>query len=338
MRIGIVNSLNLEKRTGVEEYVYQLLKHLPAVDDYKNHHFFYLNRKTLKWPLKKLWTQIRLSWEMLKNPVDVLFIPAHSFPFFTKKLVITIHGLEYENVPQTYSWWQRIKSRFLTKRSAKKADKIIVPSRFVKNDLIRFYKINPEKIFVVYHGINQNYEVGIKNNEFINKYILCIGGTHKRKNIGKLVEAFEVLQKKYTTEYELILVGLKFIIHNSKFKANKNIILKDFISEPEKWNLLRNAAALVYPSLCEGFGFPPLEAQRVGVPVVSSNVSAIPEILSDSALLVNPNNPEEIAEAIYRVLNDEKLRNDLIKKGQENVKRFSWPNCAKETLQIISNF
>jgi len=108
-----------------------------------------------------------------------------------------------------------------------------------------------------------------------------------------------------------------------------------YISEEEKWNLLKNADVFVYPSLCEGFGFPPLEAQCMGVPVVSSNVSAMPETLRDSALLVNPSNPEEIAEAIYKVLNDEQLKNELIKRGQENVKRFSWPKCAKETLKVI---
>jgi len=327
MKIGIVNGLNLNKRTGVEEYVYQLLKHLPLVDDNKNHQIFLLapsaveglNTKVLKWPFKNFWTQIRLSREMLKNPVDILFIPAHTFPYFAKKVVITVHGLEFENVPQAYSWFERIKLRFLTKRNAKKADKIIVPSEFVKNDLIKFYKINPEKIFVVYHGIvkNENCKLKIENSK---KYILYLGGYQARKNIDNLKKAYAILKDKYKIQHELILAG-----------ADK------YVSEEEKWNLLRNADIMVYPSLCEGFGFPPLEAQSLGIPVVSSNVSAIPEILGDSALLVNPQSPEEIAEAIYKVLTDENLRNNLIKKGQENIKRFSWLNCAKETLKIIAS-
>ena len=151
------------------------------------------------------------------------------------------------------------------------------------------------------------------------KYILYLGGGHKRKNIEGLKKAYEILKSKYNIKHELILAGVD-----------------KYISAEEKWELLKNATVFVYPSLCEGFGFPPLEAQSFGVPVVSSNVSAMPEVLGDSAILINPNNPEEIADAIYKVLKDESLRNELIRKGQENVKRFSWPECAKETLKVIT--
>lgn len=154
MRIGIQVSSNLKKRTGVEEYIYQLLKHLPKVDDYKNHQFFLYSRETLKWPFKFGWTQIRLSWEILKNRPNVLFVPVHTFPIIhPRKIVVAIQGLEYERVPELYSWWQRRKLRYLTKRNVKKAEKIIVPSECTKNDLIKFYKVNPKKIFVIYHGV-----------------------------------------------------------------------------------------------------------------------------------------------------------------------------------------
>jgi glycosyltransferase involved in cell wall biosynthesis len=217
-----------------------------------------------------------------------------------------------------YSWFQRLKLRFFTKRNAKHAEKIIVPSQSVKNDLIKFYKVNPDKIFVIFHGVEtQNSELKTQNSS---KYILYIGGTHKRKNIEGLKRAYEILKNKHKVKHELILAGVD-----------------KYISEEEKWQLLRNADVLIYPSFCEGFGFPPLEAQSVGVPIISSNVSAMPEILGDSALLVNPHNPEEISKAIYKVLNNEQLRNELIKKGQENVKRFSWPKCAKETLKVITS-
>ena len=154
MRIGIQVSSDLKQRTGVGEYIYQLLKHLPEVDDYKNHHFFLYALKTLKWPFKWGWTQIRLSWEMTKNHPDVLFVPVHTFPIIhPKKIVVTIQGLEFERVPECYSFWQRKKLRFLTKRNAKKAEKIIVPSECTKRDLIKFYNINPKKIFVIHHGV-----------------------------------------------------------------------------------------------------------------------------------------------------------------------------------------
>ena len=154
MKVGIQISSDLKKRTGVGEYIYQLLKHLPEVDDYKNHQFFLYNHKKLKWPIKMGWTQIRLSLAMLKNKPDVLFVPVHTFSVIhPKKIVVVIQGLEFERVPECYSFWQRKKLRFLTKRNAKKAEKIIVPSECTKNDLIKFYKINPKKIFVIHHGV-----------------------------------------------------------------------------------------------------------------------------------------------------------------------------------------
>lgn len=161
MKIGIQISSDIKQRTGVEEYAFQLLKNLPQVDDYKNHQFFILapsavegfSTKVLKWPFKYGWTQFRMSWEMKKNPLDVLFVPAHTFPLVHPKLVITIQGLEFEKLPKMYSFWKRKFLRFLTKRNIKAADKIIVPSENTKTDLVKYYKVNPNKIFVVYHGV-----------------------------------------------------------------------------------------------------------------------------------------------------------------------------------------
>ncbi len=153
MKIGIQVSSDLKKRTGVEEYVYQLLRYLPLVDDYKNHQFFVYDRASLKWPFKFGWTQIRLSWEMLKNKPDILFVPAHTYPLIHPKLVVAIQGLEFETVTKTYGFIKRKMLRFLTKRNVKKSERIIVPSECTKQDLIRFYKINPNKIFVIHHGV-----------------------------------------------------------------------------------------------------------------------------------------------------------------------------------------
>ena len=332
MKIGIQVSSNLEKRTGVEEYIYQLLKYLPEIGDFTNHQFFLLAPyhlseakidmgyipRFLKWPFKKGWTQIRLSWEMLRNKPDILFVPAHTPPSFYPKLVVTIQGLEYKVVPETYPFWERKKTSFLTKRNLRKAEKIIVPSECTKNDLIKFYGVSSKKIFVIPHGISK---YKIKNTKYQpqKKYILYLGSGHRRKNIEGLKKAFKILKEKYKIPHELILAGVE-----------------KHVDDSQKWDLLINADVFVFPSFYEGFGFPVLEAQSVGVPVVASNTSSFPETLRDSALLINPRNPEEIAEAIYRILSNDKLRNELIKKGQENVKRFSWQNCAQKTLKIIT--
>ena len=154
MKIGIQISSGLKQKTGAEEYIYQLLRCLPKVDDFKNHQFFLYNRENLKWPFKWGWTQVRLSWELLRNKLDVLFVPAHTFPIVhPKKIIIVIQGLEFEAVPKNYGFIKRKALRFFTKRNTKKAEKIIVPSQSTKNDLIKFYKINPNKIFIIHHGV-----------------------------------------------------------------------------------------------------------------------------------------------------------------------------------------
>lgn len=151
-------------------------------------------------------------------------------------------------------------------------------------------------------------------------YILYLGTNHPRKNIEVLKEAYRILKEKHNIAHKLILAGAK-----------------KHVREKEKWELLKNADVFVFPSFYEGFGFPVLEAQSVGVAVVASNTGALPEILQDTALLINPRSVEEIAEAIYKILTDEKLREELINKGYENIKRFSWPKCAEQTFKIITN-
>lgn len=152
------------------------------------------------------------------------------------------------------------------------------------------------------------------------KYILYLGTKHKRKNIKGLKKAYKILKEKYKIPHELILAGVK-----------------KYVGKKEKRDLLKNADVFVLPSFYEGFGFPVLEAQVADTPVVASNVSSLPEVLASSALLVNPSKPEEIAEAIYKIISNPKLKQELIKKGRENIKRFSWQKCAQETLKIIAS-
>ena len=334
MRIGIQISTSPEQKTGVEEYVEQIIKNLMMLEESKKHQIFLYSRENLKWPFKKGWTQIRLSLKMLKNRPDVLFVPAHTFPLIHPKLVVTIHGLEYEYLPKMYSPFRRKVLRYLTKRNLKKADKVIVPSQNTKEDLIKFYKAKPEKIFVVYHGINmKRHHAGYLKQP----YLLYLGRIEKRKNVEGLIGAFEILKEKYKIPHKLVLAG-----PNSGHSMSRNIehpipeiVFTGYVDQDKKWQLLRNADVFVFPSFYEGFGFPVLEAQAAGIPVVASDVSSLPEILKDSALLINPKSPTEIAEAIYKIIRNPKFKKGLVKKGYENTKRYSWQKCARETLKIL---
>ncbi|MFH1129610.1 MAG: glycosyltransferase family 1 protein [Patescibacteria group bacterium] len=377
MRIAISVNIPLEKRTGVEEYIYHLLWNLSSVDGFENHQFFILTPqitsvlkeiaegsktdnkryilKQLNWPFKKFWTIIRLSWEVHKNKYDILFTPAHLHPFLPKKtkLIVTIQGLEFEKLPKMYSFLKRKFLRWITKRNTKRANRIIVPSKSTKQDLLRYYpdvfkKVGAGKIFVVYHGVG-NPEVAfdatqaafdaVQTNHF-GPYLIYIGRQDKRKNINGLIKALRILKNDHKIPHKLILVG-----PNTGYKIpndlKNEIICTGYVSDEKKWNLLKNADVFVYPSFYEGFGLPILEAQKVGTPVVCSSISSMPEIVFNpsqkepSAVLVNPYKPSEIAEGIHQIIRNQTFSDELVKRGYENIQRFSWPKCAKETLDVI---
>ncbi len=332
--------------------------------------------KVLRWPLSFLWTQVRLAWEMLINSPEALFIPAHILPFGApKNSVVALHGLEYEYFPRYYSLWRRLYLRWSTKRAAKRAKKIIAISENTKKDLIELYGAKVEKIEVVHHGVEvQNVNIKMKNDNVklrarkaqwatglywgnhvalrnakfkIKKpYLLYVGRVELKKNILGILEAYKILKEQYAIPHELVLAGapgygyddLKLVIRNLLEIRNLDLEIKElgYITENLKRRLLSDADIFLFPSFYEGFGLPVLEAQTVGVPVVTSYGSCLPEIAGQGALFVNPTNPAQIAEAVKRVIDDNLLRDKLIQSGYANVKRFDWEKCARETLKVLT--
>ncbi|MEA2097796.1 MAG: glycosyltransferase family 1 protein [Patescibacteria group bacterium] len=362
MKIGIdASRAFIEKRTGTEEYSYQFIKNLAKIDISSHQIFLYIkNNSKIDFDLpknfivqkicyNKLWTQIGLSKEIKKNPIDILFVPSHTIPIIhPKKTVATIHGLEFKYCPKCYYTRERLFLELNTLLSVKWSSKIISPSESTKKDLIKYYDINPEKIKVVYHGVSSiKYPVlSIKHRNKESFNILFIGRLEKRKNLVNLVKAFEIFKKRYKiqdTRYKLILVGkegfgfneIKKAIQRSSYK--NNIVLKSYISEKEKNKLYQNADVFVLPSFYEGFGLPVLEAMSHGIPVICSKTSSLSEIAENAALLVDPNNPKKIAEAINKIFSDNDLRKKMIESGFENVKKFNWEKCARETLFTLLN-
>lgn len=369
MIIGIdASRAFLEKRTGIEEYAYQVIKHLREMIPETDYVILYV-RKNLKlsqpdfnlppnWEIRpvsfiglsRFWTQAALSWEMLWRCPDVLFVPAHTAPFIhPKKTIVTVHGLEYEFCRNGYSFWARLYMRFFIRFSCRAASLIICVSENTKKDVMRLYKIPEEKIEVVYEGYSNNFQFPISKLLPTTKpYLLFIGRLEERKNIGKIIEAFEILKEKCRIPHQLILAGkpgygyrrIRYQVLSIKYKAE--VIELGYVTENEKWELLENAAVFLFPTLYEGFGLPILEAQAAGTPVVASDNSSIPEIVesvghdeSPSALLVDPRNARQIAEAAYKLISDKNLRDDIIKRGFANVKRFSWEKCAKEIAEVL---
>jgi glycosyltransferase involved in cell wall biosynthesis len=279
-----------------------------------------------------------LASHLFFDKPDALFIPVHILPrFHSENSVVTIHGLEYEYFPEYYPLWFRSYLRWSTRYAVSHAKRIIAVSENTKRDLIKLYDAKESDVEVVHHGIEiQGHSLKFKVNK---PYLLYIGRIELKKNILGILEAYQILKEKYKIPHELVLAGapgfgyekIKFMIQDSRFKIHE----LGYISEDEKQQLLAGADVFVFPSFYEGFGLPILEAQTAGVPVISSNISSIPEVVRNSALLVDPKKPEEIVESVHKLIDDEATRDRLIQLGFVNIKRFSWEKCARETLQVL---
>jgi len=326
--------------------------------------------KVIKLP--RFWTQIGLSWEMIFRPVDTLFIPAHTVPIINPnhfllrtlrwlkrenrktKTIVTIHGLEYEFLPKAYSSWEKFYMRWSIMKSCHWATEIIAVSENTKSDLIKLYNVPKKKIRVIYEGVQDivksvRSKVGMPADlEAVisqQKYLLFIGRIEERKNISGIIKAFELLKNKHNIPHKLILVGGfgygygEIINKVEESEYRDEIFLTGYIDEPKKQKILKNASIFLFPTFYEGFGLPILEAQSMGVPVVASDSSAIPEIVGKELkpFLVNPSKPRSIAKVICKILTDKKLKRRLIKAGYANVGRFSWDGCAKNIAKVLKN-
>lgn len=359
MQIGIDGSRAfIKNRTGIEEYSYRVIEGLKKYLQ-KEQVVLYLRKNQVvdfelpkNWKIKvinfsRFWTQIGLSLEMLHHPVDVLFIPAHTVPIIhPEKTIVTIHGLEYEFCRQSYSFLERIYMRVSIKNSCRWAKEIISVSENTKKDLINLYDVSAEKINVIHEGYFMEHaeekKCSVLHDLCFTPFLLFVGRIEERKNIANIIRAFEILKERYKIPHKLVLAGRPGYKHeNIKDQLTNSVFHEEihelgFISDEKKFELMRRADAFVFPTLYEGFGIPILEAQSVGCPVVASNNSSIPEVSNGSALLVDPSNPEDIAENIFNLISNERLRHEMVIKGLENAKRFSWDKCAQKISDILS--
>ena len=301
----------------------------------------------------------------LLNGVDVFFNP-HFFVASVSsncKKAVTFHDLSFELYPEFFSRSKRIwqKNLMNAKNEAQKADRIIAVSNSTKQDLIDFYKIPEEKIKVIYSGIEQNLKKDISSGKILkvkkkyrlpDKFILYFGTIEPRKNLIGLIKAFEKLREYKTNVHEystninnikLVIAGEKGWLYKDVFKAAKQspfvseIIFTGFVNNSDKPYLYNLASLFVYPSFYEGFGFPPLEAMACKTPTITSKFSSLPETVGKAAIMIDPYDIDEFAHAMNLVLKDENLREKLKKQGLEQVKKFSWQKCARETLEVLKS-
>ena len=273
--------------------------------------------------------------------------------------VLTIHDLSFLRFPEYFSFRKNFWHKMINvKKLVKKFDKIIAVSESAKNDIVELCDAAPEKVKVIYSGIEDEYrELNSKALELSsirqkyslpNKFILFLGTVEPRKNIEGLIGAYNKFRENREArlrvpeaELQLVIAGGRGWKSESIYKEWKKSKYKDdikflgYVDKKDKVFLYNLASLFVYPSFYEGFGFPPLEAMACGTPVITSFTSSLPEIIGNAGIMVDPYNITDIASAIEQVLSDENLKNNLIQKGLERVKRFNWEKTAREYLEVF---
>ncbi len=369
--IGIDASRALvAKRTGTEHYSANLIRALANLPEAQRYSFvLYANidseaeaREKLgfdlppSWriraiPFSRLWTHLRLSWEMATRSPGVLFVPSHVVPLWhPRRTVVTIHDLGYLRYPQAHTRLSRLYLHLSTIFSARAARQVIAISEATRRDLVTNYKINPRKIKVVYHGRDPGFAPvldGVRIEETAARYgvskpyCLHVGTLQPRKNLDMLVEAWSRLREKMERPPQLLLAGKRGWLYDSLIRAVESrsmgdlIKFADYVEQGDLPVLYSGALAFTFPSLYEGFGLPPLEAMSCGTPVLASSASSLPEVVGDAGLLLDPQDPGAWSDAVQRIMEEGELRQRLSRKGLERAALFTWERCARETLDVL---
>lgn len=372
-RIGIDARLYGTKHGGIGRYTAELIKNL-ELQDKSNKFFIFLAKNNFDeyspsndnfkkvhadFKVYGVFEQLLYPFLLYKFNLDLMHFAHFNAPIlYGKKFIITIHDLIISHYPSSRATtlnplMYKIKLgayHFLIKAVAKRAKKIITVSQYTKNDIVKFLNVKPEKVSVIYEGVDLPKEelaagVGILNELKIKgDYIMYVGSAYPHKNLEKLIKAFELLNKDYP-DLQLVLVGKEnffykrlneHTIEHTTPKTFNKIIFAGYQSDENVARLYMQAKLYVFPSLIEGFGLPPLEAQSYGLPVASSDRSCLPEILGDSAIYFDPENTLDMTEKIKLALNDDALRAKLSAKGYENVSKYSWTKMTEEILELYS--
>jgi len=370
MHIGIDAHAIGARQGGNETYIRGLIKSLAEIDG-DNLYTIYLanasaaaqwreeftNRyknfsvRLLPPPTPLVRVPVYLTYELFKRPVDVLHVQYTAPPFCRVPVVVTIHDLAFERMPETFTRRGSFQLKLTVRRTAKKAARIATVSEYSRQDLLDIYKLPPEKVVVTYNGVESSFTLqpSVPNEaEEVRRrfgvsrdFLLAVGSLQPRKNLVRLIRAYARLRsERQDFRPQLVIVGRKLWLASEIFDEVKrhpwvdDVILTGYVADEDLPALYRAARAFVYPSLFEGFGLPPLEAMACGTPVVTSDVSSLPEITGDAALLIDPNDERALANALIEVLNNDPLRAELREKGIAQAKKFTWRDAAEKTLRL----
>jgi glycosyltransferase involved in cell wall biosynthesis len=314
--------------------------------------FSFLNLRAVSFPIPPRFIDKLLYYNIIPPP-DLwfgqgvyLFTNFSRFPLLRAKSATIIYDITFEAVPQFVDANNRKFLSAMVKKSVQKSDVIITISEHAKSEIVNFYKVPASKIVIAYPGVDRSvyykrserevaaiqYQYGLPKN-----YVLFVGNIEPRKNIGGLIDAYVKLPLELCKKHPLILIGASGWlteeifekIESAQKKGYPIVRPKEYVTDKDMPAVYSGASLLVYPSHYEGFGIPPVEAMACGVPVISADNSSLPEAVGDAALLVKSSDTSSITNAMSKLLSQASLRNELIKKGYEQVKKFSWDFSAE---------
>jgi len=366
MRIAIDARMYGKGVTGIGTYVQNLTDYIFQLDQNNDYYLFLLPenfdkfnpphskihkiKTTAKWYSYQEQTQ--LLFELNKYKFDLVHFPHFNAPiFYNRPRIHTIHDITPKFFPghKQKSWYRKKAYELTIKTGLKKSKIVITDAENTKKDLIEHFQLSSAKIAVVNLGIENEFKVSenydkikeVRAKYQISKpFIFYTSAWRSHKNFEGLIQAFDLFKKQTQLDYQLVLGGeedpfyLNISKEIAKAESKKDIIAPGFIPDTDL-PLIYNAASLyVFPSFYEGFGFTGLEAMACGTPVISSNRSCLPEIYEQAALYFDPENIAEITAQMKKVLTDQDLEQELITKGFQQIKKYSWQQCAQQTLAI----
>lgn len=378
MIIGIEGQrLFREKKHGMDMVALELIKELQKID-FVNQYYIYISpdtdnkciKETSNFKIKLLeggfypkWEQLSLAQAAKNDKIDILHCTSNTAPLFLGiPLVLTLHDIIYmeksyiqilRGSGTSYQKFGNLYRRFVVPRIIKNSKQIITVSEFEKRRIADFFKLDGNKLKAVYNGVSAHFkkitdEVILSNVKkkynLPEKYFFFLGNTDPKKNTKGVLKALSLFFKQNQDDYKLVMLDYerneleKLVTEIGDISLLEKIHLTGYVVNTDLPAIYSLSTIFLYPSLRESFGIPMLEAMACGTPVITSNTSSMPEIADDAALIIDPFKPEDITEAILKLLNDENYKSNLIEKGYKQASNFTWKSMAEKVLEIYTNF
>lgn len=355
MIIGIDGHMLGDRSGGNESYYTNILSEMTVNPSDKVYLFVNEGIDTLEFDGKFTIIRFNSSSSFKRNFVELnklckkynieVLHTQYFIPFIRScKVVCTIHDICFEHYKNIFTKKEYIRQKLLIPYAAKKSEFIFTVSNHAKNDIVEHYHVNPEKVIVTYNAVNERFRVldektlnieGLRKQYNIGKspYVLTVGNLQPRKNLPRLIEAFNNWKRDNFNDVKLVIVGKKAWMYtdilNVASSESGNIILTDYVSDEDLVRLYNGAEAFVYPSFFEGFGIPPLEAMACGTPVAVAKATSLPEVVGNAGLYFDPFNVAEIMVSINKLMSDAELRKELVEKGFQRKSDFQWQRSAE---------